>query len=74
MLVHQLKDGLKLYKNKGIEGLSDKREEYSGKLKESELSIEERYERLKAENMLLKAENELIKKLEMMERRLRNNR
>lgn len=65
---------LKSYRNKGIEGLSDARKKYPGKLKESELSIEEKYERLKAENMLLKAENELIKKLEMMERRLRSNR
>lgn len=36
-----------------------------------ELSLEEKYERQKAEINLLKAENELLKKFEMAERRLK---
>lgn len=38
---------------------------------EKELSIEEKYERLKAQNTLLKAENELLKKIDLLERGLR---
>jgi len=35
-----------------------------------ELSTEEKYERLKAQNNLLKAENELLKKIHYLERRM----
>ncbi len=59
------------YKNNGIEGLRDTRNGNSGRPSEKELSLEEKYERLKAQNNLLKAENELLKKLEMEERRLK---
>ena len=43
-------------------GLSDTRKSNSGSPSEKELSIEEKYERLKAQIQLLKAENELLKK------------
>ena len=59
------------YRNNGIEGLKDTRKDNAGRPREKELSLEEKYERLKAQNNLLKAENELLKKLDMMERRLR---
>jgi len=56
------------YKNNGVLGLKDTRKDKSGKQHKKDLSIEERYERLTAENNLLKAENELLKKLDMIER------
>lgn len=56
------------YKENGILGLNDTRKGNSGRPNEKELSIEEKYERLKAQNTLLKAENELLKKLDMLER------
>lgn len=59
------------YKKNGIHGLDDSRKGKSGKIIDKEFSIEEKYERLKAQNNLLKAENELLKKLDMMERRMR---
>ena len=58
------------YKEKGVLGLNDTRKENSGRPRISELSIEEKYERLKVQNKLLKAENELLKKIDVMERRL----
>lgn len=57
------------YRNNGIDGLKDTRKVNSGRPREKELSLEEKYERLKAQNNLLKAENELLKKLDMIERR-----
>lgn len=60
----------KAYRNKGIHGLDDTRKGSSGRPKTKELSIEEKYERLKAQNLLLKAENELLKKLDLLERRM----
>lgn len=59
------------YRKNGICGLQDTRKENSGRPSEKELSIEEKYARLKAQNNLLKAENELLKKIDMMERGLR---
>ena len=56
------------YNKRGILGLQDTRKENSGRPREKELSIEEKYERLKAQISLLKAENELLKKLDMLER------
>ncbi|WP_408631316.1 IS3 family transposase, partial [Marinisporobacter balticus] len=56
------------YRKNGICGLQDTRKENSGRPSEKELSIEEKYTRLKAQNNLLKAENELLKKIDMMER------
>ncbi|SHJ77308.1 hypothetical protein SAMN02745912_01030 [Paramaledivibacter caminithermalis DSM 15212] len=58
----------KAYKNNGVIGLKDTRKQNSGRPREKELSLEEKYERLKAQNNLLKAENELLKKLDMIER------
>jgi transposase len=58
------------YRKNGICGLQDARKENSGRPSEKELSIEEKYERLKAQNNLLKAENELLKKIDILERRL----
>jgi transposase-like protein len=61
----------KSYKLNGIVGLRDTRKGNSGRPSEKELSLEEKYERLKAQNHLLKAENELLKKIDLMERRLK---
>jgi len=59
------------YRKNGICGLHDTRKDNSGRPKDKELSIEEKYSRLQAQNNLLKAENELLKKMDMMERGLR---
>lgn len=56
------------YRREGVLGLQDTRKENLGRPRERELSIEEKYARLKAQNNLLKAENELLKKLDMLER------
>jgi transposase len=58
------------YKKSGIHGLEDTRKGKSGRSPDKELSIEEKYERLKAQTILLKAENELLKKLDLIERRV----
>lgn len=58
------------YNNEGIAGLQDTRKENSGRPREKELTLEEKYERLEAQNKLLKAENELLKKLDLLERRM----
>lgn len=58
------------YRENGVYGLRDTRLESSGRPREKELSLEEKYARLDAENNLLKAENELIKKIKLAERRL----
>jgi transposase len=58
------------YRKKGIDGLCDARKGHSGRRSDKELSIEEKYSRLQAQNNLLKAENELLKKIDMMERGL----
>jgi len=58
------------YRKEGVLGLQDTRKENSGRPREKDLTIEEKYERLLAQNNLLKAENELLKKLDMLERRL----
>jgi transposase len=49
-------------------GLRDTSPGNSGRPRERELSIEEKYARLEAENNLLKAENELLKKRRFAER------
>ena len=59
------------YRNDGVSGLRDTRKENSGRPNEKELSTEEKYERLKAQNNLLKAEIELLKKIHILERGLR---
>ncbi|UJL47582.1 IS3 family transposase [Virgibacillus sp. NKC19-16] len=50
------------YRKNGIVGLQDTRNENAGRPSEKELSQEEKYARLEAQNHLLKAENELLKK------------
>ncbi|WBW94753.1 IS3 family transposase [Oceanirhabdus sp. W0125-5] len=54
------------YRHNGVCGLADTRRNNSGKPTTKELSLEEKYARLQAQNNLLKAENELLKKLDMM--------
>lgn len=59
------------HRKDGVAGLQDTRKGNSGRPSEKELSLEEKYERIKTQNHLLKAENELLKKLKMMERGIR---
>lgn len=59
------------YKADGALGLNDTRKGNSGRSSDRELSIEEKYERLKLQNNYLKAENELLKKIDLAERRMR---
>lgn len=59
------------YRDSGINGLQDTRKGNSGRPREGELSLEERYARLEAQINLLKAENELLKKIDLAERRLK---
>lgn len=59
------------YKTGGALGLSDTRKGNSGRSSDKELSIEEKYERLKLQNNYLKAENELLKKIDLAERMMR---
>lgn len=61
-------DGRTAYRENGLYGLSDTRKGNSGRPSESELSLEEKYARLEAQNNLLKAENELLKKIRFAER------
>lgn len=58
------------YREDGILGLQDTRIDNSGRPREKELTLEEKYERLMAQNKLLKAENELLKKIDTLERRM----
>jgi transposase len=58
------------YKNGGATRLIDTRKSNSGRPSTKDLSLEEKYARLEAQNKLLKAENELLKKLKMIERRV----
>jgi transposase len=60
-----------LYERKGILGLDDTRKGNSGRLRDKEFSLEEKYEQLKLQNNYLKAENELLKKIDLAERRMR---
>ena len=60
-----------IIKHSDRSGLDDSRKGNSGKTIGKELSIEEKYQRIKVQNNLLKAENELLKKLDMIERRMR---
>jgi len=58
------------YKYGGAVRLEDARKYNTGRPTTKNLSIEEKYARLEAQNKLLKAENELLKKLDMIERRV----
>lgn len=60
----------KSYKYGGANRLQDTRKDNTGRPTTKNLSLEEKYVRLEAQNNLLKAENELLKKLEMIERRV----
>ncbi|TCI50110.1 IS3 family transposase [Exiguobacterium sp. SH1S21] len=55
------------YKRDGVMGLRDTRAGNSGRSKDKELSTEERYAKLEAENKLLKAEVELLKEIRLAE-------
>jgi transposase len=61
----------KAYKEQGVIGLRDTRNERSGRPSNKEHTLEEKYAQLAAENNLLKAENELLKKIDFAERRLK---
>lgn len=56
------------YQKNGILGLQDTRNQASGRPLKRELTLEEKYARLEAQNNLLKAENELLKKIRFAER------
>ena len=62
----------KKYKNDGLFGLKDTRKGKSGRPRKTELSEQDKLDRLITENILLKAENELLKKLKLMEMGLLN--
>ena len=57
------------YQENGALGLQDTRSQGSGRPLSRELTLEEKYARLEAQNNLLKAENELLKKIRFAERR-----
>ena len=56
------------FRRNGIEQLQDTRKFNTGRPTEKDLSLEEKYKKLQAKLKLLQAENELLKKLEMLER------
>ena len=58
------------YRNDGIRALSDSRKTNSGRPRTKDLTIEEKYKRVMAQNQLLKEENELLKKIEVLERKV----
>lgn len=59
------------FRRNGVEELQDNRKYNTGRPTEKDLSLEEKYEKLQAKLKLLQAENELLKKLEMLERRVK---
>lgn len=59
------------YSKGRVLGLHDTRAGNSGRPRERELTLEEKYARLEAANNLLKAENELLKKIRFAERGLK---
>lgn len=61
------------YRENGLDGLNDTRKRNSGRPTERELSLEEKYARLEAQNNLLKAGNELLKKIRFAERGMKKN-
>ena len=58
------------YKCNGVDGLSDSRGLKSNRKNDSDLTLEEKYNRLLAQNALLAAENDLLKKMNRLERGL----
>lgn len=61
------------FRRNGVSELQDTRKFNTGRPSETDLSLEQKYEKLQAKIKLLQAENELLKKLEMMERSVRKN-
>jgi transposase len=59
------------YRKNGISGLADTRINTSGRPRKRELTLEEKYAKLEAQNNFLKAENELLKKIRFSERGLK---
>lgn len=59
------------FRRNGIEQLQDTRKFNTGRSTEKDLSLEKKYEKLQSKLKLLQAENELLKKLEMLERGVR---
>jgi len=59
------------YSKNGLDGLQDTRRGNSGRPRERELTPDEKYSRLQAENNLLKAEIELLKKIRFAEREMK---
>ena len=58
------------YECNGVDGLSDSRGLKSNRKNDSDLTLEEKYNRLLAQNALLAAENDLLKKMKRLERGL----
>lgn len=61
------------FRRNGVSELQDTRKFNTGRPSETDLSLEQKYEKLQAKIKLLQAENKLLKKLEMMERSVRKN-
>lgn len=61
------------FRRNGVDQLQDTRKYNTGRPSEKELSIEEKYEKLQTKLKFLQAENELLKKLEMLERKVNQN-
>lgn len=61
------------YRTNGLGGLVDTRGSSVARTEESNMTIEEKYNRLLIEKQLLLAENELLKKIKRMERGLEIN-
>jgi transposase len=61
------------YRENGLIGLKDTRSDSSGRPLKRELTLEEKYKRLEAQNNLLKAENERLKKIRFLERGMKGN-
>lgn len=59
---------IRSYRESGMYGLRDNRTDNNGRPRAKELTLEEKYARLEAQNNLLKAENELLKKIQLAER------
>lgn len=72
--VHSARDRWRAaYRKNGIDGLQDNRSGHSGRPRIRELTTNEKYVRLEAENNLLKAEIELLKKIRFAERGMKKN-
>lgn len=61
------------FRRNGVAQLQDTRKFNTGRPTEKDLSLQQKYEKLKAKVNLLQAENELLKKLEMLEKGMRKS-